>query len=229
MEIVGGLEPLLGIGVEAAQVAAPEFGGAGIAQHCHQRGVGVAHDTQTVATADAVRGIHEQRAEVTLGLAEVILGSAEGGVEPADEQGHGEEQRKVNDCVAIFAGSQSTGERVVGADGKSKGGGGEAGLPTSVPGADHHRDGENDQAALGDVGEIQGRDQRQQSAEKGDAVSQDGSAWRKESRAAGEGKSHSYGPMRTRQPRAANCKTARRFPGGIVPCGTAAGATGKTL
>src|ERR1019366_3581988 len=135
---------------------------------------------------------HHQRAKVALGPAQALLGSPEGGVEPADQEGHGEEQGEVCDRLAILAWSLFSGERIIGADGERKRGGGESGLPSSVPGTDHHRDGEHDQAALGDIGEEQCWDQRQDGAEESDSVAQDGSARRSYGQAADEGEFHSH-------------------------------------
>ena len=195
VKIIGGLKPLLGIGVEASQMTAGEIGGAVVTKHSHHCGVCVLEDSEGVAAADAVRRVHHQRAKVALGAAQAFLSSAEGGVEPADQQGHGEEQGEVRDGLAILAWSQISGERIVGADGKSKRGGGESGLPSSVPGTDHHGDGEHDEAALRDIGEKQGWDQRQDGAEESDSVAQDRSARRSYGQAADEGEFHSHGLM----------------------------------
>src|SRR5260370_2703182 len=156
-----------------------ETGGAVITKLGPQGGVCVMDDSKRVAAADTVGRVHHQRAKVALGAAQALMVSPEGGVEPANQQGHGEEQGEVRDGSAIFAWSQISGEGIVGADGESKRGGGESGLPSSVPGTDHHGDGEHDEAALGDIREKQGWNQRQDGAEESDSVAQDGSARRR--------------------------------------------------
>ena len=191
-KIIGGSKPLLGIGVEASQMSAHKIGGAGIAKHSHHRGVCVLQDSQGVAAADAVGRVHHQRAKIALGAAQTLLGSAEGGVEPADEQGHGEEQSEVGERLAILAWSLSGGERIVGADGERKRGGGKAGLPSPVPGTDHDGDREHDEAAFRDIGQEQGCDQRQDGAEESESVAQDRSACRSYFQAADEGEFHSH-------------------------------------
>src|ERR1700674_1744624 len=195
VKIIGGLKPLLGIGVQASQMSAGEIGGAVVTEHSHHCGVCVLEDAERVAAADAIRRVHHQRAKVALGAAEALLSSPEGGVEPADQQGHGEEQGEVRDGLAILAGSLSSGERIVGADGKRKRGGGESGLPSSVPGTDHHGDGEHDEAAFRDIGEKQGGNQRQDGAEESNSVAQDRSARGSYGQAADEGEFHSHGHM----------------------------------
>src|ERR1700694_91781 len=115
-------------------MSAGEIGGAVVTKHSHHRGVGVLEDSAGVAAADTIRRVHHKRAKVALGAAQALLSSPEGGVEPADQQGHGEEQSEVRDGLVIFTWSQISGERIVGADGESKRGGGESGLPSSIPG-----------------------------------------------------------------------------------------------
>src|SRR4029077_19373714 len=195
VKIIGGLKPLLGIGVQASQMSAGEIGGAVVTKHSHHRGVCVLEDSERVAAADTIRRVHHQRAKVALGPAEALLGSPESGVEPTDQQSHGEEKGEVRDGLAILAGSLSSSQRIVGADGKRKRGGGESGLPSSVPGTDHHGDGEHDEAALGDIGEKQGWNQRQDGAEESNSVAQDRSARRSYGQAADEGEFHSHGHM----------------------------------
>ena len=192
VKIVGGLKPLLSIGVQASQMPARELGGAVIAQHCHQRGVCVLERTEGIAAANAVRCVHHQRAKIGLRPAQAFLSGAKGGVEPADQQGHREEQREVRDRLAILSGSQFSGERIVSADGERKRGGGESRLPSSVPGAHHDRDREHHQPALCDIGEEQSRDERQNRTKESDSIAQEGIARRRYGQAADEGEFHSH-------------------------------------
>src|ERR1019366_4821705 len=66
VKIIGGLKPLLGVGVQASQMLARELRGAVITKHSYQRGVCVLEDSEGVAAADAVRRVHHQRAKVAL-------------------------------------------------------------------------------------------------------------------------------------------------------------------
>src|ERR1035438_3203406 len=94
--------------------------------------------------------------------------------------------------AAVFGGSLIADERIVGADGEGKGGGGEAGLPASIPGANHDGDGEDDEAALREIREDQRWNQSQERAEEGDSIAQNGSAGRSDRERADEGEFHSH-------------------------------------
>ena len=181
---------------------AGKLGSTAITKHRHQRVVCVLKHPEGIATADAVRRVHHQRAKVALRPAQAVLGGAESGVEPADQQSHGEEQREVRDRLVILAWSLFSGERIVGADGERERGGRESGLPSSVPGADHHGDREHHQAALRDIGEKQGWNQRQDGAEESDSIAQDGRARRSYDQAADDGDFHSHESHAMRRPRA---------------------------
>ena len=154
VKIIGSLKPLLGVGVQASQMPAPESGGAVIAKHSHQRGVCILQNSKRVAAADAIWRIHHQRAKVTLGAPQVLLRGAQRGIEPADQQRHSREERKVRHRLVILAGSLVTSERIVGADRERKRSGRESRLPASIPGAHHHGDREHDEPAFRDIGEI---------------------------------------------------------------------------
>ena len=58
-EIIRSLEPLLRVGVEASQMLARQLGGAGVAKHVHERGIGVLQHAHGTATADTVWGVHD--------------------------------------------------------------------------------------------------------------------------------------------------------------------------
>ena len=134
-------------------MSAGEFGSALVAEHGHHGGIGVMDDAEGIAAADTVGRVHDERAEVGFGAAEAVLRGTEGGIEPADQERHGEEECEMGDGFAILAWCLASGEGVVGADGQGEGGGGETGLPAAIPGTDHDGDGEDDEAAFGDVGE----------------------------------------------------------------------------
>ena len=120
MKIIGGLKPLLGVGIQASQMPAPEFKSRGIAKHSHHGRVCVLHDSQGVAAANAIRRVHHQRAKVALGEAQAFLRGAEGGIEPADQQCYGEEESEVRDRFAIIDRSLPSDQRIVDADGERK-------------------------------------------------------------------------------------------------------------
>src|ERR1700678_1215378 len=172
-----------------------QFRGVIIPEHGHQGRVCILQDSQGIAAANAVGRIHYQRTKIALGAAQALLGRAKGGIEPADEEGHSEKQGKVRDRIVIFAGSLSPGKRIVGADGKRERGGGESGLPSSVPGTDHHGDSEYDQPTLSDIGEKQRGNEGENGAEESDPVAQDGGARRSYDQTADEGEFHSHSLM----------------------------------
>ena len=153
VKIIGGLKPLLGVGIQTSQVPAPELKGTGITKHSNHRRVRVLQDSQGVATANAVRRVHHERSKVALGESETLLRSAQSGVEPADQERDSDEESEVRDCFTIINRGLSADKRVIDADGKRERGSGETGLPASVPGAHHDGDGEDNQATLRNIGE----------------------------------------------------------------------------
>src|SRR5208337_1781773 len=83
-------------------------------------------------------------------------------------------------------------KRIVSADRERKRGGGESGLPSSVPGAHHDRDREHHQPALRDIREEQGWDQRQHRTQESNSITQQGIARRRYGQAADDGEFHSH-------------------------------------
>ena len=99
-EEIGEVEPLVVIGVETEDVLTDDFAGRGVAEQFEEGRVGVENLAGRVAAADAVGGVRDQRAEVEFRAAQVLLGGAQGCVEPADQHGHKEEQRQADDRSA---------------------------------------------------------------------------------------------------------------------------------
>src|SRR5271154_5712524 len=138
--MIGNLKPLLSVGVETAEMVAGQVDGTRVTEHGYQGRICVLEDSKTVAAADAVWGIHDQGAEVAFGSAQTLLGGAESGVEPADQERDREEERQMRNRSAILGRRLISRERVVGAHGEREGSCGQAGLPSAIPRTDHHRD-----------------------------------------------------------------------------------------
>ena len=92
--------------------------------------------------------------------------------------------------AAVLAGSLHFIKRIVGTDGEGERGRGEAGFPPAVPGADHDRDGEDNETTLGEIRKEQGRDESQEGAKESDSIAENGSACRSYGKGAGEREFH---------------------------------------
>src|SRR5262249_60467818 len=90
----------------------------------------------------------------------------------ADSSRQSTEDRQPNHGAPDLSWVLMSFQRVIRAHGYRERGSHEARLPAAVPGADHHGDRENGQAALGNIGKKQGRNQGERRAEHSDAVTQ---------------------------------------------------------
>jgi len=82
---IGQLEPLLGVGVESAEMGADQLHGGGISEHRQQGGIGVQQIACSITAADTIGSIGHERAEIYFGAAQTFLRRTQSGVEPADQ------------------------------------------------------------------------------------------------------------------------------------------------
>ena len=174
-EIVGEIEPLVGVGVETEDVLADQFVWGSQAEQFEEGGIGVENLARGVAAANAIGSVGDQRAEVRLGAAQALPAATRRAalsqqISMATKKNSERRRMAVRSC----SGRMLADEREVGAHGEGEGGGDDSGLPAAVPGADHDGDAEQGQAAFGDVGQQNRRDQRKRRAEHGHSIAQDG-------------------------------------------------------
>src|SRR5579872_2580975 len=178
--MVGKIEPLVGVGVEAVDVLADHVSKRVLTEQLEEGGIRVEDFSSRVAAADAVRGVGDQGTKIELGPAEVFLGGSQRGVEPANQHREEEEKRQPHDRDAKLIGSVFTHQREVGAYGKRERGGDKAGLPAAVPRADHHSDAKKSETAFRDVGEQNGGNESEGRTKNSNTVAQDGRSGRRD-------------------------------------------------
>ncbi len=117
-EMIGKIEPLVGVSVEAVDVLADHVPERVLPEQFEEGGIRVEDFSGRVAAADAVGSVGDEGTEIELGPAEVLLGGSQGGVEPADQHREEEEKRQPHDRDAKLIGSVFAHECEVGAYGK---------------------------------------------------------------------------------------------------------------